>query len=476
MTYASLYKKLDWPLIVCYLVLVLTGWLSIFSSVYDPELSTSIMDFSQRSGMQFVWIISSFGLASLILFAINPKFYNVAAWLLYALSIFLLLSVLVFGVEVNGSKSWLVMGPLRIQPAEFSKITTSLALASLIGSYNFKLKTMSGYWKTALIILIPMLMIVLEKETGSALVYVSFLFMLYREGLSGWLLVLGMIAILLFVVTLTSSPFVAITILFAIAVIARGLFSKNIIKHILFLIFYLPLIIFSPRLGKISFLSSFSGWPDLVWPLITIIPPAIYHIIQTIKQKKAYMLNILMSSVAYIVLIFSVNVLFDKVLQEHQKARIENLLGITEDLQGAGYNVHQSKIAIGSGGFFGKGFLQGTQTKFNFVPEQSTDFIFCTVGEEWGFLGSLFVILVYCYLLIRIISLAEKQKDIFSRVYGYCVASVIFLHFFINIGMTVGLIPVIGIPLPFISYGGSSLWSFTILLFIFIRLDLERWK
>lgn len=188
------------------------------------------------------------------------------------------------------------------------------------------------------------------------------------------------------------------------------------------------------------------------------------------------MWNILLSSVAYLILIFSVNIVFDKVLQEHQKARIENLLGITEDLQGAGYNVHQSKIAIGSGGFAGKGFLQGTQTKFDFVPEQSTDFIFCTVGEEWGFLGSLFIVLVYTYMLIRIISLAEKQKDTFSRIYGYCVASVIFLHFFINIGMTIGLVPVIGIPLPFVSYGGSSLWSFTILFFIFIRLDLERWR
>ncbi len=476
MTSASLYRKLDWPLIICYLLLVLTGWLSVFSSVYDPEFSTGIMDFSQRSGMQFIWIVTSFVIASLIIFAINPKFYNVTAWFLYAFSLLLLLSVLVLGVEVNGSRSWLVAGPLRIQPAEFSKITTSIALASLIGGYNFRLKTLSGYGRIAAVILIPMMLIIMEKETGSALVYLSFIFMLYREGLSGWLLVLGMIAILLFVTTLAISPFVSVTILFGIMVIARGLFTKDLFRHIIFLILYIPLIILSQRLGKISHFASFSEWKDLVWPLLIISPPFVFHIIQTFKHKKRFMWNIILSSALYLVLIFSVNILFDKVLQEHQKARIENLLGITQDLQGAGYNVHQSMIAIGSGGFAGKGFLQGTQTKFNFVPEQSTDFIFCTVGEEWGFIGSLFIVLLYSYLLIRIISLADKQKDAFSRIYGYCVASVIFLHFFINIGMTVGLVPVIGIPLPFVSYGGSSLWSFTILLFIFIRLDLERWK
>lgn len=476
MTTLQLYRKLDWPLITCYIILIVTGWLSVFSSVYDPELSTGIMDFSQRSGMQFIWIISSLVIASLIIFAVNPKVYNVAAWIFYAISIVLLLSVLVLGVEVNGSKSWLVAGPLRIQPAEFSKITTSLALASLIGGYNFRLRSLSGYWRTAAVILIPMLLIIMEKETGSALIYFSFIFMLYREGLSGWLLVLGLIAILLFVITLAYSPFISITILFVLMVVARGLFSKELIKHIIFLIFYLPLIILSQRMGNLSLPEAFSGLPDIIWPVSAILPPFIYHIIKTVKLKKGYMWNILLSSVAYLILIFSVNIVFDKVLQEHQKARIENLLGITEDLQGAGYNVHQSKIAIGSGGFAGKGFLQGTQTKFDFVPEQSTDFIFCTVGEEWGFLGSLFIVLVYTYMLIRIISLAEKQKDTFSRIYGYCVASVIFLHFFINIGMTIGLVPVIGIPLPFVSYGGSSLWSFTILFFIFIRLDLERWR
>ncbi|MCK9303810.1 MAG: rod shape-determining protein RodA [Bacteroidales bacterium] len=472
----QLYRKLDWPLITCYLILVISGWLSVFSSVYDPELSTGIMDFSQRSGMQFIWIVSSLIIAALIIFVINPKVYNVAAWIFYGISIILLLSVLVLGVEVNGSRSWLVAGPLRIQPAEFSKITTSLALASLLGGYNFRLKNLTGYWKTAAVILIPMMLIVMEKETGSALVYLSFTFMLYREGLSGWVIILGLIAILLFVITLTNSPFISITILFSIMVIARGIFTRNLIRHILFLILYLPLIIFSPRLGNLSISKTISHWPLFIWPLIAVLPPFVYHIISTFREKKLYMWNILLSSLAYLILIFSVNIVFDKVLQEHQKARIENLLGITEDLQGAGYNVHQSKIAIGSGGFAGKGFLQGTQTKFNFVPEQSTDFIFCTVGEEYGFMGSLFILLIYTYMLIRIISLAEKQKDTFARVYGYCVASVIFLHFFINIGMTIGLVPVIGIPLPFISYGGSSLWSFTILLFIFIRLDLERWR
>ncbi len=309
MTGASIYRKLDWPLIVCYLLLVLTGWLSVFSSVYDPEFSTGIMDFSQRSGMQFIWIVTSFVIASLIIFAINPKFYNVTAWLLYAFSLLLLVSVLFFGVEVNGSRSWLVAGPLRIQPAEFSKITTSIALASLMGGYNFRLRTLSGYGRIAAVILIPMMLIIMEKETGSALVYLSFIFMLYREGLSGWLLTLGLIAILLFVTTLAFSPFVSVTILFGIMVIARGLFTKDLFKHIIFLILYIPLIILSQRLGKISQFASFSEWNDLIWPLLIISPPFVFHIVQAFRQKKRYMWNIILSSALYLVLIFSVNIL-----------------------------------------------------------------------------------------------------------------------------------------------------------------------
>jgi len=469
------YKKLDWPLIVSYLILMMIGWISVFSSVYDPEHG-QIFDLSQRYGLQFIWILTSFIIAALILFVIDPKLYNVTAWFLYAISIFFLIGVILAGVEVNGSKSWFMLGPVRFQPAEFSKIASSLALASLMSSYNFHFKSLSGFSKVALTILFPMALIILEKETGSALVYVGFIFMLYMEGLSGWYLIFGLLTILLFLITLSFSPFVAIICLFGIIVIARGILTRKIFLHAIFLTLYLPVLIFSGKLGGLSLFPGISPLSDTAWLAIFIAPPFIYHIVTTLKQKATHLWYTLICFVVSITLIFSVNFFFEKVLQDHQRARIENLLGIHVDLKGAGYNVYQSKIAIGSGGFSGKGFLQGTQTKFNFVPEQSTDFIFCTVGEEWGFLGSLFVIFIYCFMLIRIINLAEKQKDSFTRIYGYCLASIIFLHFFINIGMTIGLVPVIGIPLPFVSYGGSSLWSFTIFLFVFIRLDLERWK
>lgn len=469
------YKKLDWPLIASYLMLVIIGWISVFSSVYDPD-HAGIFDLSQRYGMQFLWIISSIGIAVLILFVINPKLYNVTAWFIYAISILFLVAVLVAGVEVNGSKSWFMLGPFRFQPAEFSKIATSLALASLMSTYNFQFKSLRSLGKMAMTILFPMAMIVLEKETGSALVYAGFIFMLYREGLSGWYLIFGILAIMLFLITLSFSPYVAIICLFTLLVIARALLTNKLVRHGIFLLFYLPLLIFSRKLGDLPIFDSIANGSEIVWLVLLLAPPVAYHTISAFKQKKSHLWYILLCFVVSFAMIFCVDFFFEKVLQDHQRARIENLLGINVDLKGAGYNVHQSKIAIGSGGLFGKGFLQGTQTKYNFVPEQSTDFIFCTVGEEWGFLGSAFVVFLYCFIIIRIINLSEKQKDTFSRIYGYCLASIIFLHFSVNIGMTIGLMPVIGIPLPFVSYGGSSLWSFTIFLFIFIRLDLERWK
>jgi rod shape determining protein RodA len=471
----NLYKKLDWPLIITYLVLVLIGWISVFASVYDEE-HAHILDMSQRYGMQFIWIVTSMVIAILILFVVNPKLYNVIAWVLYFLSLLLLFAVIFVGVEVNGSKSWFMIGPFRFQPAELAKITTSLALATMMSAYNFKLKQFSSLLKVGLTILVPMALIIMEKETGSALVFASFIFVLYREGLSGWILMFGILAISLFVLTLAFSPFVSIIVLFALSVIAAALVSRRFIQGVLTLAISLPVLIFSPLLGEVKLLSFASGLNNVEWLAIAISPFFIYYLFKTIKERSLYLRYILISFIAALLLIFSVQFFFEEVLQDHQRARIENLLGVTEDLQGAGYNVHQSKIAIGSGGILGKGFLKGTQTKFNFVPEQSTDFIFCTIGEEWGFIGSVGLIGLFIFLIIRILTLAEKQKDTFSRIYGYSLASVLFLHFFINIGMTIGIMPVIGIPLPFISYGGSSLWAFTIFLFIFIRLDLERWR
>jgi rod shape determining protein RodA len=300
--------------------------------------------------------------------------------------------------------------------------------------------------------------------------------MLYREGLNGWYLTFVFLGILLFLVTLSFSPFVAIILLFGLMVIAKTFKSKKIFPHLIFLVVFIPVLIFCPLLGELKILSFASSLTDVEWLAIFIVPVLISQIYIALKERIGYLWYIITCFLVSTVLIFSVQFFFERILQDHQRARIENLLGIQEDLQGAGYNVHQSKIAIGSGGFWGKGFLKGTQTKFNFVPEQSTDFIFCTVGEEWGFVGSFVVVALYLFMMVRILNLAEKQKDNFTRLYGYCLASVIFFHFFINLGMTIGIMPVIGIPLPFVSYGGSSLWAFTIFLFIFIRLDLERWR
>lgn len=469
------YRKIDWPLILCYLALVIIGWVNIYAAVYTEEHS-SIFDFSQRYGMQFIWIISAIVIALLILFVFNSKIYSVLSPLFYFAILLLLLAVIFLGKEVNGSKSWFVIGPIVFQPAEISKISTSLFLAYIMSRYGFKLTKMKDAVTVALILLIPMLFIILEKETGSALVYTGFIFMLYREGLNGWFLAFGFLSISLFIIALSFSPFAAILCLLVLLAVLNGIMSRQLIKHLVVII---PLTIFLAYLPEILEWKAFHFLPFIkveYWALIFIIPLIITAIVGSIKKRMVHTKYIALCFCCSVLFIFSVDFIFNNILQAHQRARIENLLGIEQDLKGAGYNVHQSKIAIGSGGFSGKGFLEGTQTKFNFVPEQSTDFIFCTIGEERGFIGSIIVIAIYIFLIIRLIILSEKQKDNFIRIYGYCVACCFFMHVFINIGMTMGLVPVIGIPLPFLSYGGSSLWAFTILLFIFIRLDLERWN
>ena len=471
----AIYKKLDWWLIVCYLLLAIIGWLNIYSAIYNEE-HTSIFDFTQRYGMQFVWIVTSIILGCIIIFFVNPKVYSVLSPLIYLFVILLLFAVIFIGKEVNGSKSWFVIGPVRFQPAELSKISTALFLSYIMSRYGFKLNKLKDAAKVAVILLLPMALIILEKETGSALVYTGFVFMLYREGLNGWLLAFGLLAIFLFVVSLAFSSYIAIIWLFAILALLNGIMSRNLPRHILIVSILTLFLAYLPRLLQLDFLSFIPQIKLEYWALIFMTPITIYALVKALHKKMHHVKLIVACFFISVMFIFSVDFIFNNILQPHQRARIENLLGIEEDLHGAGYNVHQSKIAIGSGGFTGKGFLDGTQTKFNFVPEQSTDFIFCTIGEEHGFIGSVFVILLYMFMIIRLIILSERQKDSFNRIYGYCVACCFFMHFFINIGMTMGLMPVIGIPLPLLSYGGSSLWGFTILLAIFLRLDLERWN
>lgn len=467
-------SKIDFPLVICYLILVVVGWLNIYSAVYVEE-HASIFDTSQRYGMQFIWLLSSVAIAVAIIFFINHKIYSVLSPLIYISVIVLLALVIFVGKEVNGSKSWFALGPISFQPAEVSKISTSLFLSYIMSKIGFKLSNFSDMIKVIATLILPMILIIMEKETGSALVYCGFIFVLYREGLSGVYLLFGLLAILLFVLTLSFSPLVSIIVLLVIFGSIYSILSRRTFINILYVILLALLLSFIPTIINIEYIGDLleSVKPEYI-ALIILLPLSISALYRGVKAKLPYLNSIFLVFVSSILLVFSVQFFFTSILQPHQRARIEILLGIKQDISGVGYNVHQSKIAIGSGGFFGKGFLEGTQTKFNFVPEQSTDFIFCTIGEEWGFLGASFIIALYLFMIGRIIMLAERQKYAFARLYGYCIASALFMHVFINIGMTMGLLPVIGIPLPFLSYGGSSLWTFTILLFIFIKLDLER--
>ena len=466
----GLAKTIDWKLVMCYLLLVLIGWANIYASVQSEE-PASIFDWGCRCGKQFVWIMTSLGLAVFILFVLNPRIYEGLSLPIYLFVIFLLVAVIFLGVEVKGSRSWFAFGPVRFQPAEISKISTSLMLATLMSQLGYKIGRMKDFIMTALVILLPMGIIVLQSETGSALVYVGFIFMLYREGLSGWLIFIAGMAILLFILTLTSSPYVAILVLVSIGSLCMSLYSGRL-KW--WLIIGIPLIILMAFMPRI--LASFTEIKPIVVLLVVLalaLPVAGFI---AFREMNRFSMLSLVSMVAGVILVFSTDFLFNDVLQDHQRKRIEVLLGMKEDPSGVGYNVMQSKIAIGSGGFFGKGYLNGTQTTYGFVPEQSTDFIFCTIGEEWGFFGCTLVILLYVYMISRIIRSAERRREAFTRIYGYCVACCIFMHLFINIGMTIGLMPVIGIPLPLVSYGGSSIWAFTILIFIFIALDRNERK
>lgn len=469
-------KSVDWALVVTYLLLILIGWVNIYASIHSDG-PASIFDYNFRSGKQFVWILTALGLAALILFVVNAQLWESASIPLYLGVLCLLVAVIFLGVEVKGSRSWFEFGPIRFQPAEVSKITTSLLLATLMSQVNFRITRFKDFLLTALILGIPMVVILAESETGSALVYVGFIFVMYREGFSGWWIFCIGMAALLFILTLTASPYVSILVLAGVLLLCNGLESNKIgvafwiFSGVLLILCLLPWIFgkFSPE----SFVSKINPLYILVGICVAAV---LYLMIVGYRSRHRFLSMSALGLIAGMALVFSTEFIFNNILQDHQRKRIEVLLGMKEDPAGVGYNVNQSMIAIGSGGLHGKGFLGGTQTTFGFVPEQSTDFIFCTVGEEWGFLGCLVVISLYVFLISRIIKDAEKSREAFTRIYGYCVASCIFMHLFINIGMTIGIMPVIGIPLPLLSYGGSSLWAFTVLIFIFIALYRQEKK
>ncbi|MEI6680980.1 MAG: rod shape-determining protein RodA [Bacteroidota bacterium] len=411
----GIFYRIDWMVVMLYLALVFIGWLNIYAAVYN-ENHNHIVDLTQKYGKQMVFILAAIFLAMGILI-IDPKFFSQFAWFIYGFFIFLLVVVIFMGRVVAGSKGWFAIGGFGIQPAEFAKMATVLALAKYLGTLDVNLSRFRSIAVASGIILLPALIVLLQHDTGSAIVFLTLVIVLYRAGLTGFVPLAFIVLPVLGILALLIPKLLLVAILL---LIAGGFYFYSNRK------FRTVVLIASLFLGSVGF-------------------------------------------------VFSIDFSVNRILEPHQRNRIHVLLGQVIDLKGAGYNVNQSLIAIGSGRFFGKGYLQGTQTKYNFVPEQSTDFIFCTVGEEWGFLGSTVLVLIYLGLFTRLIVLAERQRSRFSRFYGYGVASILFFHFAINIGMTLGLVPVIGIPLPFVSYGGSSMWAFTILLFIFIRQDSYRY-
>ena len=408
--------KLDWVTIGLWLAIMLFGWVNIYAAGYNADHSV-LFDFSVQHGKQFIWIAVALILA-VIIASTEPRVFSNTAYPIYGIVMGLLVLTLFLAVTVNGGKSWIDFGFFRFQPSEFAKFATALAIAKYLSTIGIDMRDMRTKIVAAILIAVPAALILLQHDTGSALVFVGFIFPLYREVLSGNFLIIGVAAIALFVLALLVNKYVLLAILFG-----AGLF-------------YLFL------------------WLN--------------------KRSMRDYWRVAAVFACCAMFIFSVDFVFNNVLEPHQRGRIDVLLGKTEDLQGSGYNVNQSKIAIGSGGIIGKGFLKGTLTKADFVPEQETDFIFCTVGEEWGFFGSAILVTLYVVLLIRLINMAERQRSPFARIYGYSVASILFIHLFVNVGMVLGLVPVIGIPLPFFSYGGSSLLAFTILLFIFIRQDAAK--
>ncbi|MBS7156741.1 MAG: rod shape-determining protein RodA [Sanguibacteroides justesenii] len=463
----NLLANIDWVSILLYLLLVFIGWLNIYAAVYD-ENHSSIFDISQKYGKQLVWIGAAFVLAFLVLLT-DSKFFTTFSMVIYGIMIFLLIAVLFLGTETKGARSWFEIGDFRIQPAEFAKFATNLAIAYVMSRHNFKVMRFSSLLTIGLILALPAGLIILQNDTGSALVYSSFILVLFREGLHGSILLLCFVAAAIFIMALLYSPFTVLLVIIGGSLIAFYYYRHDI-RELFQIILFIGCGFGLFALIKWIFNLSISDYYMLLIVYVITSITAIYPIY---KRKMKNMIPLLLISWLCVGAAPSVNYVFDH-LQSHQQDRINELLGIKVDPKGTGYNVTQSKIAIGSGGLLGKGFLQGTQTKLNFVPEQSTDFIFCTVGEEWGFMGSMIVIALLTAFILRIIKLAERQRSSFSRIYGYGVASILFFHVAVNIGMTIGMVPVIGIPLPFFSYGGSSLWSFTILIFIFLRLDANR--
>jgi rod shape determining protein RodA len=475
----NILSGLDWWTIGLFLAISLFGWLNIYGSSFTFE-QTDIWDFSHRAGKQFVWIITAMVLGTIIL-VIEEKAYDILGYIFYGAMIFLLLITPILARDIKGSLSWINIGPVSLQPAEFAKCFTAIAIAKYMSQYGYKVRDLKDLLIPFILMGIPTLIImVAQRETGSALVFLSFLLVFYRQGMSGYILLWGVISIILFVLVIRFCELAVPWGVGNVGILVSTLIIEAIVIGLLIIkvkdkravLMVAASIVFSFAVGLIL-----NIWFTVNFNYISLgslLLSSIALLILLIKQRKQPIMWILIFVIIETILCQGFDVAFHKILQPHQRTRIEVLLGTKDDPTGAGYNVNQSLIAIGSGQFAGKGWTKGTQTTLKFVPEQDTDFIFCTVGEEWGFVGSAGLLLLYLALILRILFLAERQRDQFSMIYAYCVASILLFHVTINIGMVLGLLPVIGIPLPFFSYGGSSLWGFTILLFILLRLDAAR--
>lgn len=472
----SIWSKLDWITVSIYVLMVIGGWFTIYAAGYDFD-QVLIFNLSGRAGMQMIWIVISVVIGFSILL-IENNFYDIFAYWIYIFVIFLLIVTIFVAPDIKGSRSWLVMGPVRLQAAEFAKFATALAVARFMNGYRFELMTAKNFAVVLCLILLPTALILLQKETGSALIFLAFFIVLYREGMPGAILFIGFCAVLYFMIALKLGE-----ILWGVTPLGEYVILVLILLFIDMMLYSYKkhhqinkYIVFS-SLGLITagIIVSFFVKLNLCLVALAVLFLTVLIVLGNyIRFRSSRYLYVILFAVFSVGYLYSVDYFFNDVLEPYQQTRVKVALGMIDDPSGAGYNVNQSKIAIGSGGFFGKGYLNGTQTKLKYVPEQDTDFIFCTIGEEEGFLGASIILLLFITLIVRLIYLADKQRTRFSRVYGYSVASIFTLHVAVNIGMVIGFMPVIGIPLPFFSYGGSSICAFTILLFIFLRLDAAR--
>ena len=470
---------MDWPTIGMFLALAIFGWLNIYGASYTFD-QTSIFDFANRAGKQFTWIIGSVVLG-IVLLLIDNKTYDVLAYIAYGAMLLLLLVTPLLAHNIKGSLSWISLGPVSLQPAEFAKCIVALAVAKYMGRYEYKLRSWRDLIVPFALISVPALIImILQKETGSALVFAAFLLVFYRQGMSGYILWCGVAAVALFILSIR---FGAVPLPFgsgSVGILTCMLLLTAVELFFIYKINYMrwqALILIGSVTAIYGICLLLNLWITIPFDWISmgiVIALVLYNIFVSLYWRKYMLLLVAVFTLFCIGYTHACDFVFQKVLQPHQRTRIEVLLGMTEDPAGAGYNVNQARIAIGSGRFLGKGYLNGTQTKLQFVPEQDTDFIFCTVGEEWGFVGSIGVLLLYLIFILRLITIAERQRTTFTHIYAYAVASIFLFHLIINVGMVLGLLPVIGIPLPFFSYGGSSLWGFTLLLFVLLRLDAAR--